>query len=54
MDDRAALAIATLADSSDLREQLGSAGRARFSALFRHQFMTERVRSVYQQVLTNA
>ncbi|MGV2339760.1 MAG UNVERIFIED_CONTAM: hypothetical protein LVR18_39135 [Planctomycetaceae bacterium] len=34
-----------------LREQLGAAGRARCSQIFRHEFMTDRIREVYANVL---
>jgi glycosyltransferase involved in cell wall biosynthesis len=44
-------AICELAESSELRDRLGSNGRKRFTELFRHQTMTARIRDVYQQVL---
>ncbi|HIE96965.1 MAG TPA: glycosyltransferase family 1 protein [Planctomycetes bacterium] len=47
-----AAAIVKLASDAALRERLGTAGRERFASQFRHEFMTERVREVYQRVLT--
>jgi len=44
-------AIIRLAADSELRQHLGSQGRQRFTQQFRHEFMTERIREVYQQVL---
>ena len=44
-------ALLTLVGDADLREQFGQTGRARFTDQFRHQFMTERIRAVYQRVL---
>jgi glycosyltransferase involved in cell wall biosynthesis len=46
-------AICELAESSELRDRLGSNGRKRFTDIFRHQTMTAQVRAVYQQVLAN-
>ena len=44
-------AIVKLASDAVLRERLGAIGRKRFTMQFRHEFMTERVREVYQRVL---
>jgi len=49
--DELADAIGKLAADSGLREQFGRTGRDRFAPLFRHQYMTERVREVYARVL---
>lgn len=46
-----ASAICQLADDKELRQRLGQAGRSRFTQMFRHQYMTEKIREVYQQVL---
>lgn len=45
-------AVIELAHHPALREQLGAAGRARFTEQFRHQTMTRRIREVYQRVLS--
>jgi glycosyltransferase involved in cell wall biosynthesis len=47
-----ALAITRLAADPQLRERLGQGGAARFTDQFRHQRMTERIRQLYQQLLT--
>lgn len=54
--DTAALAaaITELAGSGELRERLGATGRERFTEQFRHQYMTRRIRELYQQVLTRS
>lgn len=44
-------AIARLAGDEDLRRRLGNNGRERFSQQFRHEYMTERIREVYQTIL---
>ena len=44
-------AISRLAGDQELRERLGNTGRQRFLQQFRHEFMTERIRDVYSQVL---
>ncbi len=44
-------AIIQLAADSELRHRLGTEGRQRFTQQFRHEFMTQRIRDVYQQVL---
>ncbi|MBL8816246.1 MAG: glycosyltransferase family 4 protein [Planctomyces sp.] len=44
-------AIIQLAESPQLRTQYGDAGRRECVERFRHQFMTERIRSVYENVL---
>ena len=49
--DQLATAISRLAGDPILRNRLGAAGRERFAPLFRHEFMTERIRDVYSQVL---
>ena len=49
--DELAIAAAKLAGNPELREKLGSTGRERFTPEFRHQYMTERVRKVYEKVL---
>jgi glycosyltransferase involved in cell wall biosynthesis len=45
-------AIVRLASDTVLRQRLGAHGRERFASQFRHEFMTERVREVYQRVLS--
>ncbi|MCA9031091.1 MAG: glycosyltransferase family 4 protein [Planctomycetaceae bacterium] len=49
--DELADAMLTLASDPDLRHRMGTEGRRRFTEQFRHQFMTERIREVYQRVL---
>lgn len=49
-----AAAIVRLADDSEMRRRLGEQGRARFTDVFRHQTMTEQIRSVYQQLVERA
>lgn len=44
-------ALGRLAASAELRQQFGDTGRERFSDVFRHEFMTERIREVYRKVL---
>lgn len=44
-------AVIRLASDPGLRHQLGEEGRRRFTDQFRHEFMTERIREVYQSVL---
>lgn len=44
-------ALIRLAADSELRHRLGSEGRQRFTQQFRHEFMTERIREVYEKVL---
>ncbi|MEQ9408631.1 MAG: glycosyltransferase family 4 protein [Fuerstiella sp.] len=44
-------AVIRLSSGSELRQQFGEAGRARFTDQFRHEFMTEQIRGVYQRVL---
>jgi glycosyltransferase involved in cell wall biosynthesis len=46
-----AQAMIRLASQSDLREKWGRAGQAMFCERFQHQFMTARVREVYDRVL---
>ena len=45
-------AIVRLASDTVLRERLGATGRERFASRFRHEFMTERIRLIYQNVLS--
>ncbi len=45
-------ALARLARDAALRERLGKEGRRRFADQFRHQHSTQRIRQVYEQVLT--
>jgi glycosyltransferase involved in cell wall biosynthesis len=40
-----------LADNGELRARLGQTGRNRFSEQFRHEFMTRRIRDLYQRTL---
>ena len=49
--DELAEAIGRLAADENLRQRLGNNGRERFTDQFRHEFMTERIREVYQSVL---
>lgn len=44
-------ALGKLAANPQLCQQFGNAGREKFSDVFRHQYMTERVREVYRKVL---
>ncbi|HQX51682.1 MAG TPA: glycosyltransferase family 4 protein [Planctomycetaceae bacterium] len=46
-------AMIQLAQDSDVRLRLGDRGRHRFTEQFRHENMTQRIREVYAQVLTN-
>jgi len=43
--------LVTLAADSPLRSRLGLAGRERFTEQFRHEFMTRRIRDLYERVL---
>ncbi|HAD58826.1 MAG TPA: glycosyltransferase family 1 protein [Planctomycetaceae bacterium] len=43
-------ALLRLVADRDLRVQLGTAGRERFTDQFRHEYMTERIREVYAKV----
>ena len=49
--DELATAITRLSSDPELRTQLGANGRQRFADQFRHQYMTERIREVYERVL---
>lgn len=49
--DRLADAIARLASDADLRHRMGGEGRGRFTDQFRHQTMTQNIRSLYERVL---
>jgi glycosyltransferase involved in cell wall biosynthesis len=44
-------AMLKLGTDPTLRERLGAAGRARCSEIFRHEFMTYRIREIYADVL---
>ncbi len=44
-------AIARLANSVELRQRMGREGRSRFLEQFRHETMTERIRSLYTRLL---
>lgn len=46
-----AAAVGRLAEDPDLRLRLGSEGRLRFTETFRYQYMTQRIREVYSDVL---
>jgi glycosyltransferase involved in cell wall biosynthesis len=46
-------AIVRLASDTALRERLGTTGRERFAPRFRHEFMTERIRLIYQSMLSS-
>jgi glycosyltransferase involved in cell wall biosynthesis len=43
--------LARLAEDSALRERLGTEGSRRFTEQFRHEFMTRRIRALYERVL---
>ena len=47
------VAIARLAGDAELRERLGREGRRRFADRFRHETMTERLRSLYIDLLNS-
>ncbi|MEZ6131974.1 MAG: glycosyltransferase family 4 protein [Planctomycetaceae bacterium] len=49
--DELAAATIRLAQDADLRQQFGNTGRDRFAPQFRHEFMTDRIRGVYEQVM---
>ena len=49
--DQLSDAIVELAADSNRRQRYGNTGRERFTEQFRHQFMTERIREVYCEVL---
>jgi glycosyltransferase involved in cell wall biosynthesis len=44
-------ALGTLVRAPELRHQMGAEGRRRFTDVFRHQSMTQRIRQLYQEVL---
>jgi len=46
-------AIIRLAQDADLRRRLGRAGQGRFTEQFRHQYMTARLREIYQSCSMN-
>ncbi len=45
-------AIIRLAEDETLRHRLGETGRRKFTEPFRHEYMTQRIRDVYEQVLS--
>lgn len=45
-------AICTLAADEEMRQRFGQNGREMFAELFRHEYMTARIREVYQSVLS--
>jgi len=49
--DQLAAAVIRLASDQELRQRLGAEGRLRFTEQFRHEYMTERIREVYEKVL---
>lgn len=49
--DELSAALCELANDPELRQRLGATGRVRFTDQFRHQFMTQRIRAVYAEVL---
>lgn len=44
--------LTRLAASPDLRSRLGQTGRERFTDIFRHEFMSRRIRELYERVLS--
>ena len=44
-------AINRLAKAADLREQFGAAGQAKCRKMYSHQLMTDRIRTIYEEVL---
>lgn len=49
--DELSAALIELADNPQLRDRLGSTGRDRFTEQYRHQYMTERIREVYAELI---
>ena len=49
--DELADALIELAADPELRDRLGGTGRQRFTQQYRHEFMTERVREVYAELI---
>lgn len=47
-------AVSELAGNAQLRDQMGTTGRDRFTDQFRHQTMTKRIREVYELVLSRS
>jgi glycosyltransferase involved in cell wall biosynthesis len=43
--------LVQLAGDAPLRERLGQGGRSRFQEQFRHDYMTRRIRALYERVL---
>jgi len=43
--------LITLAADGDLRSRLGHAGQERFTEQFRHEYMTRRIRGLYERLL---
>ncbi len=46
-------ALICLAENPDLRQRLGAAGSVKCQEMYSHQLMTDRIRSIYQEVLDN-
>jgi len=46
--------LTKLVSDADLRTRLGQVGRQRFAEQFRHEFMTRRIRELYERVLAGA
>tara|TARA_B100000676_G_scaffold70799_2_gene70772 strand:+ start:2865 stop:4034 length:1170 start_codon:yes stop_codon:yes gene_type:complete len=44
--------ICRLAADRDLREQLGTAGKTKCREMYSHQLMTDRIRAIYEEVIT--
>ncbi|MEI7701884.1 MAG: glycosyltransferase, partial [Planctomycetia bacterium] len=49
--EQLASAMIRLGTNPELRRQFGEEGQRRFTEQFRHEFMTARIREIYQQVL---
>ena len=50
--DELSVTLQRLTGDKDLREQLGAEGRRRFTDQFRHEHMTDRIRSLYVELLS--
>ena len=50
--DELSAALIQLANDPELRDRLGSTGRERFTQQYRHEFMTERIREVYAELIS--
>jgi glycosyltransferase involved in cell wall biosynthesis len=46
--------LTALAGDAELRRRLGQTGREKFTEQFRHEFMTQRIRALYEQVLAGS